>query len=316
MRAAGVIGRWAAAIGSAAVVLAATAAVGVLGPVIRIKGPEDQRHPSADATHLIWTQNSERRPLVDHAYGKVRGEEDRFRLDATGTRGAAGGIEPDGARAAYQQMTATTSDLYWFTFDSRTRRRIAFDGVNTDRWERDPRVSAAFLLFARDARNATTIHLWDRDAGTVERIASYDIERFYVAPGAIGERYATWTTCGPLTCTAWWYDTEAVDPAPKKLPADGRQQYAPAIDEVGGFVYAVRSGDACGASVGIWRRPWPLDPGQPAVRLVLLRGGIDTGYTLSLDRSPGNRVDLWFSRYRCASDQGDVAVLRDVETGP
>ena len=316
MRTAGVIRRWVGAIGGAALVLGATTALGVSGPVIRISGPEDQRHPSADATHLIWTQNSERRPLVDHAYGKVRGADERFRLDPPGTRGAAGGIEPGGERAVYQQMTATTSDLYWFTFDTGTRRRIGFEGVNTDRWERDPRVSTSFLLFARDARSATTIHLWDRDARTVERIARYDLERFYVAPGAVGERYATWTTCGPLTCTAWWYDTQAADPSPMKLPSGGLPQYAPAIDEVGGFVYAVRSGDACGESVGIWRRPWPLDPDQPAVRLVLLPGGIDTGYTSSVDRSPGDRVDLWFSRFRCASDQGDVAVLRDVQTGP
>jgi hypothetical protein len=38
---------------------------------------------------------------------------------------------------------------------------------------------------------------------------------------------------------------------------------------------------------------------------------------MSLDRDVTHqRVDLWFSRYRCASQQGDVVELRDVETLP
>lgn len=309
-------GRWVAAVAVATALVTGPAAEGVSGPVVRIGGPSDQRHPSADATHLIWTESSARRPHVDHAYGKVRAEDARFRLNADGTRGAAGGIEPDGLRAAYQQMTRTTSDLYWFRFETRRRRRMRAAGVNTRRWERDPRVSESFLLFARDARSVTSLHLLDRATGSVRRIAVHELDRVYVAPGTVGERYATWTTCGRRTCTAWWYDTQEVDPTPRRLPSDRRPQYAPVIDEVGGYVYSVRSGNACGASVGIWRRAWPIDPDVPAERLVALAKGIDVGLTMSVDRSIGSRVDLWFSRYRCASEQGDVAVLRDVAPGP
>jgi hypothetical protein len=124
------------------------------------------------------------------------------------------------------------------------------------------------------------------------------------------------TVCGPFTCSAWWYDTQETGPRPRKLPTvDGRPQYAPVIDEVGGYVYFVRSGQACGTSVGVWRRAWPLDPDGAAERLMRLPSGIDTGWTMSLDRDVAHqRVDLWFSRYRCASQQGDVVELRDVET--
>jgi hypothetical protein len=294
------------------------AAQAVTGPVKIVGGPEDQLHPSVDDTYLIWTQNSEARPNVDHAFGKILGEEGRFRLDATGTRGAAGGIDPDSGRAIYQQMTDTESDLYWFDLEARDRMKVAAEGVNTDRWERDPRVSTAFLLFARDAGSSTSLFLFDRAADAVTKIAEYDITRFYVAPGAVGDRYATWTVCGPFTCSAWWYDTQETDPKPRKLPTvDGRPQYAPVIDEAGGSVYFVRSGQACGASVGVWRRAWPIDPDVAAERLLALPTGIDTGWTMSLDRDVTHqRVDLWFSRYRCASQQGDVVELRDVETLP
>ena len=290
----------------------------ITGPVKVVGGPEDQLHPSVDDTFLIWTQNSERRPNVDHAYGKVLGENGRFRLDASGFRGVAGGIDPVSGRAIYQQMSDDRSDLYWFDLDARERTKVAADGVNTDRWERDPRVSAAFLLFARDAGSTTSLFLFDRAADSLTRIAEYDITGFFLAPGAVGERYAAWSVCGPFTCSVWWYDTQDADPTPRKLASvEGRPQYAPVIDEVGGFVYFVRSGHGCGEAVGVWRRAWPLDPDVHAERLVALPAGIDTGWTTALDRDVADqRVDLWFSRYRCGAQQGDVVELRDVETIP
>lgn len=296
----------------------ASPAAAVRGPIKIVGGPEDQRHPSVDDTHLIWTQSSRTKPNVDHAYGKVLAADRRFRLDDGGTRGAAGGIDPASGRAIYQQMTARTSDLYWFDLGTKDRTKVAAAGVNTDRWERDPRVSAAFLLFARDAGSMTSVFLYDRTADALTKLAGYDVTRFFLAPGMVGDRYAAWTVCGPFTCSVWWFDTQEADPKPRKLASvQGRPQYAPVIDEVGGFVYFVRSGQSCGASVGIWRRAWPLDPALPAERIASLPAGIDTGWTMSLDRDAANeRVDLWFSRYRCSSRQGDVVELRDVETVP
>jgi hypothetical protein len=312
--------RTAARIGASSlgIVVLSVAAAAISGPKVRIDGPEDQQHPSARGDVVIWTQNSEAHPSRDHAFWKVLGSDDRIRIDAPDHRGAAGGIEPpDGERAIYQQMTATDSGIYWYRFEDGHRSKVAIEGVNTDRWERDPRVSASYLLFARDAGTQTSLYLADRAAGSVARIAAYDFTRYYVAPGAVGDRYATWTTCGPFTCTAWSYDTAAKDPQPRKIRSDGRPQYAPVIDEAGSWVYTARSGQGCGENVGIWRQAWPiLDETPPAERLVLLPDGIDVGFTISVDRSSGTQVDLWFSRYRCGRQHGDVAVLRDVETVP
>jgi hypothetical protein len=311
--------RWIVTAAALAVVTGLPGPAGAVdGPVKIVGGPEDQLHPSVDDTYLIWTQNSEARPNVDHAYGKVLGEDGRFRLDATGRRGAAGGIDPQSGRAIYQQMSDDDSDLYWFDLDARDRTRVVADGVNTDRWERDPRVSAAYLFFARDAGSTTSLFLFDRADDSLTKIDGYDIATFYVAPGAVGDRYATWTVCGPLTCSVWWYDTQESEPRPRKLPTvDGRPQYAPVIDEVGGTIYFVRSRQGCGESVRVWRRAWPLDPDVDARRLVALPEGIDTNWTMSLDRDAAHqRVDLWFARYRCAGRQGDIVELRDVETLP
>jgi hypothetical protein len=157
----------------------------------------------------------------------------------------------------------------------------------------------------------TRLFLYDRNTHTLEEIASYDITTFYAAPGAVGEGYVTWTVCGPITCRAFVRDT-ATGPT-RKIPApDGKARYAPVVDEVNEQVYVVRSGQACGASVRIVRVPL-ADLGATPVTIASLPAGIDVGFTLSLEERP-TQLDLWFSRYRCGPQQGDVYRLRDVGT--
>ena len=299
---------------AAALVVSSTAAIGADAPIAVVEGPEDQRAPSVDDTYLIWTQNSIKHPHVDHAYGVALGSDQRFRLDEAGTEGVTGGIDPrDPAahRAIYQQLDGTTSDLYWFDLDGGTRQKVGQD-VNTTAWERDPRISATYVLFARDGAAATKVILLERGVG-LTTIASYDVTASFVIPGSVGERYATWSVCGPFTCNVWWYDMQAADPVATKLKnADGNPQYAPVIDEAGGWIYFVRSKASCGAGVGIWRRPWPLDPDVAATRIRALKSGNDVAWTLSLDRTAAPQVNLWFSRYRCEDAQGDVVELPDV----
>ena len=282
-------------------------------PVAVVDGPEDQRAPSVDDTFLIWTQNSVRRPKVDHAYAEPLGSDQRFRLDGAGTRGVTGGIDPKDPsthRAIYQQIADGDSDLYWYDLDDRIRTRISQQAVNTARWERDPRVSATYLFFARDGADTTRLVLFERGAAAAT-IATYDRTTSFVVPGSVGDRYATWTVCGPFSCNVWWYDAQAADPAPTKLKGDGQPQYAPAIDETDGWIYFVRSAADCGVSVGIWRRPWPFDPGDAPTRVRAFKAGNDVAWTLSLDRTAAPQVNLWFSRYRCAEEQGDVVKLPD-----
>jgi hypothetical protein len=281
-------------------------AVGLPHPILA--GPEDQLLASANDTYLIWSQSSVASPNRYHAYGKVRGTSDVFRLNPAGTRGYAGGIDPGQDRAIYQQLDGPASDLY--TINLATHRRTKLPGpINTNRWEWGPRVSDAFFFFARDASRATSLFLYDRASKTMEKLVSLDLTRFYVAPGSVGERYATWSVCGPRRCNAFIRDTDT--DLTRKLPApDGKSRYAPVVHEGEGQVYFVRSGPACGAAVRIMRSPL-ADLGAPPVSLLTLPAGIDVDIRMSLEQV-GSQVHLWFSRYRCDQQQGDIYRLRDV----
>ncbi len=300
-------------VGSAvALAIVGSAPAGALtGPVRVLAGPEDQSLPAANDRYLIWTQNSEAHPDQDHAYGKVLGIPGRFRLNATGTRGYAGGFDPGQDRAIYQQIRSGASDLYLFNLETRNRSKLPTP-VNSARWEWGPRISDGFIFFARDAQGMTSLFLYDRESQSLAKIGTWNFTRYYVVPGAVGDRYATWTVCSPLTCNAFVFDTDTSDRM--RIPSiEGRAQYAPVVDELHSMMYFVRSGQACGGSVGIWRRP--LDLSTAADRLVALPAGIDTGWVMSLDADVSqDRLDLWFSRYRCAPQQGDIYELRGLDT--
>jgi hypothetical protein len=304
---------WVACTG-AALALAAVASApagAVSGPAKVLAGPPDQYNPSVNDTYLTWTQDSEAHPGRDNAYGKVLGATGRFRLNPAGTRGFSGALDPDQDRAIYQQVDGGESDLFTFDLDTRNRHKLG-SPINTARWEWGPRVSNAFYLFARDAQGMTSLFLYRRPDGPVEKIESRDFTTYYTAPGEVGERYATWTVCGPSSCAAYVHDTTSADTT--KIPTvPGKAQYAPVVDEGAGMLYFVRSGQGCGDGVGIWRRR--ADLSTPARRLVALPAGIDVGWQMSLDHEAA-RVDLWFSRFRCASRQGDIYKLRDIETLP
>jgi hypothetical protein len=308
-------GRWGVLVGAAlALAIASSAPAGaVTGPVRVLDGPEDQLLPFVNDTYLIWTQNSEAHPNRDDAYGKALGSSGRFRLNPAGTRGYAGGIDPGQNSALYQQIDGGDSDLFRIDLDTKVRRRVGAP-VSTAKWERDPRISDAFIFFARDAQGMTSLFLFDRSTKDLAKIASLESARYFVVPGAVGERYATWTVCGPFTCTAWVRDT-TTDVSTKIPSVSGRPQYAPVVDEEGAMMYFVRSGRGCGVSVGIWRRP--ADLSMAAERVGALPSGIDVGWTMSLDDDVAHaRLDLWFSRFRCAPGQGDIVELREIDVVP
>jgi hypothetical protein len=295
-------------IAAVALLAAAGRSVAVEGPSRLLGGPQDQLLPAVNLTYLVWTESSEAHPNRYHAFAKVRGTTTRFRLNPEGTRGYTGGIDPGQDRAIYQRIDGLRSDLYLVNLQTRAQSRLPA-AVNTTRWEWGPRISDRFVLFARDTALKTTIVLWDRVDRTVEQLAGYDFTRFYASPGAVGERYATWSVCGPLMCNAWIHDTQL--DTTRRIPApDGRARYAPVVDETEELVYFVRSGQSCGANVRIMRVPLD-DLGATQVTLLALPAGIDVGFTLSVDRPPG-QVDLLFSRFRCAPQQGDIFRLGDV----
>jgi hypothetical protein len=265
-------------------------------------GPEAQFLPFANETHLIWTQNSEARPNHYNAFGGALDATGRFRLNDTGTNGFTGGIDPGTNVAIYQQTNDGRSNLFLFDLDTRVRTKLPAP-VNSPRWEWAPRISTSYILFQRDENGRTNLYLYDRTAETLDQIHSVDPDRAFLYAGSVGESYASWTVCGQ-GCNAFVYEIAGNDKTKLPVPV-GKHQYAPTVDEATGEVYFVRSGNACGANVGIWRRP--VDLSALAERIISLPDGIDTGWTLALDVDTGNaRLDAWFEYHRCRSRQGDL----------
>jgi hypothetical protein len=297
-----------AALAGLALLLTTAPAGSVTRPQRILAGPEDQLLASANGTYLIWTQSSKAFPNRYVAYGRIRRTRHVFQLNPPGTRGYAGGIDPDQDRAIYQQIDGRASDLYTFNLDTRRRAKLPRP-INTARREWGPRISNAFFLFARDVRLTSTLLLYDRAAKTLQKLVSLDLTRYYLAPGDVGERYATWSICGPRHCSAFIRDT-ATDQTRRIPAADGKARYAPVVDEAEAMVYFARSGSTCGSAVHIMRL-LVADLGAPPVGLLALPAGIDVGLQTSLEQS-GAKVDLWFSWYRCAPGQGDIYRLRGV----
>ena len=294
---------------AAAWLAGATPATAVTGPLRVLAGPEDQFQPTTNGTYLIWTQNSVAHPNRFRAMGKLRGTTAVFPLNEAGTQGYAGGIDPDQDRAIYQQIEGTSSNLYTVSLQDPTSRTKLGPKINTAFREWGPKISNRYFLFARDASLKTSIILYDRVAKTTKRLASRDLATFYLAPGSVGERYATWSACTPSDCDAYVYDAQTGTTALVPAPA-GRGNYAPLVHEGEGQLFFARSGPACGATVKIMRVP-VATPAAAPVTLTTLPLGIDVGYWLSAE-DVGGQVDLWFSRHVCAAGQGDLYRLRDV----
>jgi hypothetical protein len=267
-----------------------------------IGGPEAQTLPFANDTYLTWTQNSEARPNRFNAFGGALDGSGRFRLNESGTTGFTGGIDPGTNVAIYQQIADGRSSLYTIDLDTKDRDKLPRP-VNSRKWEWAPRISNAYILFQREENGRTNLYLYDRVADSLDLLHSVDSSAAFLFAGSVGEDFATWTVCA-RACNAFVYDIVPADKT--KLPApEGKHQYAPTVDEDTSTAYFVRSGNACGANVGIWRRPVDLSTG--AEQVATLPPGIDTGWTLALDVDVANgRLDAWFEYFRCAGQQGDV----------
>jgi hypothetical protein len=138
-------------IGSALVLIGASAAVALLSEIPVLTTPNGEYQPVAADGYLGWQQNTVQAPRTYHAYLKPAGESP-IRLNLAGTRGAMGGI--DGDTLVYQQFrfNPDVSDLKFFNLTTRTRSNPPV-GVNTGQWEYFPSISEPWLLFGREAND-------------------------------------------------------------------------------------------------------------------------------------------------------------------
>ena len=129
-----------------------------------------------------------------------------------------------------------------------------------------------------------------------------------IRPGNITDQYATWTKCRQL-CRSYVYDIGTQDQF--TVPhQQGKHEYYGSVTG-GDEVYFVRSGNACGRNVRIFR--WSI--GDPSVVLVHpLPAHIDVAYHVGTAIKPDMHTDVYFDRFDCRRRfRPDVFVIRDAD---
>jgi hypothetical protein len=250
--------------------------------------------PSAGPMHFAWAQWPRRNGRFWALYIRRTGES-RVRVNPLRTDGYSGGFE--GKRFVYQQTRGRgerrTSDLKIFNLARKTRRNPPA-GVNTRQWEWHPTISGSWLLFGRRSWAARADFVILRSLVTGRSIVLDRLRwsrRGFAEPGQINGRYAVWYRCAPR-CNVFRYDiatrAKSMIPNPSR-----RHQYDPSVTD-DGTVYFVTSGNGCGLSVRLERRP----PAGPTKTLTSLRPGWDSSHTFALETSNGT-TDFFFERVQC-----------------
>ncbi len=281
-----------------------------LTPVITARG--EQYRAFANDQYIAYTQWLDR--SGNTAFAKAFGGS-RTTLNQAGTDGVTGGFDPGTNTVLYQQYTRRGSALYFYDLDTDLRSKAA--GVNSRLWEWGPQISSTFIVYARDRVRRgnvyTSLVVYNRHSDATRVLGTWRWGPYQMFTGSAGDTYVAYTLCNRKTCVARVYDWDTKSTV--KIPTvNGKAQYAPVVDETNSAVYFTRSSNAaCGRRVDIWRRPFPINGGDTAVKIVDIPAGVDTGWesSLTLNGTSGD-MDLYIERYRCGANTGDIYVASGV----
>jgi hypothetical protein len=257
--------------------------------------------PSADATHLAWSQFPRRGTAFTSLYMQTSGGP-RVRVNRPGTHGWSGGF--DGDTFVYQEAGGRQSNLQ--LYDVPTGARSAPQpGVNTLAWEWRPTLSGSQLLFGRSLLNQRIdqVLLRDLTTGSTRVLDRIRWRNGFVAPGQVNGNYVVWWRCDRF-CNVFIHDIAASTTT--KIGNPGSHQYAASVTS-DGTMYFVRSGRACGSVARLMRRPQPLGP--PKV-VAPLPWGQDISSTYALENADGTTTVL-FGHIRCRANLQDVFSVLD-----
>lgn len=265
-------------------------------------GPRNQYWPSSNGEHLAFSEYH--RPIED-AFTSRLGGTGRTRINPNDMEAALGTLMAGTDQVVFQQFRGGRSDLYFYDISTK-RRWLVPRPVRTDKWEYWPAGSQEFILFLRyfpGRRDHSELVLYDRVTAR-QQVLIDDTGSKTIFPGFAGARYVAWTTCGSVTCSISYFDTQTS--VTTKLPiADGKAQYAPAIDEATGAIYFIQTPeDKCGRNTTLFTGTIGVDGQMP---LAVLPNGIDTGWTLALaPNADSGFQDLYYQRWDCRRRTGDI----------
>jgi hypothetical protein len=265
---------------------------------------------SEDA-YLAWSQNSSGAPShYDSWYQINGGTATKANLD--GTAGWGGGI--DGPTLVSQEVTKNgngNSGLAFFDLSTQTRLDPP-SGINDENWQWQPTVSGDYVLYGENSRPhnfwRTVLHNTNTDVETVLAHSTYKAQTSY--PGQVNGDYATVSLVTPKTIQS---RIRTISSRQNTFVPNLalRPTYYPAITP-DGMVYFVRSGDACGDNVRIYR--WMLGSADKPVLLTSFPAGSDAGTRL-FAFNDGSSTSVYFDQYNCHSHLDDIYVLEGADTG-
>jgi hypothetical protein len=257
--------------------------------------------------YFAWTQNTVAHPRRNDAFLK-RGAEVRVKLNTVG-HGYLGGI--DAPLVVYQQVYRGQSNIKIYDADTHARSNPP-TGVNTSDWEWEPSISGDWLLYGRQDNQTDTQWVYLRSLTSTTEVELDEGLTFRQA-GQVNGDYAVWTRCdGACDVVRRRISTTTVTVLPK--PATTTYQYGAAVTSTG-VVYVARSGRGCGSGgVKIVRYFGPSDPANGTV-IAALGSGTDMWSGYARENADGS-VDVFYDRYGCRSNVGDIYRVRDPAPGP
>jgi hypothetical protein len=267
--------------------------------------------PAAQAAsgvnYFAWTQNSVAHPRRNDAFLK-RGAQARVKLNTVG-HGYLGGI--DAPLVVYQQVYRGQSNLKIYNADTHARSNPP-DGVNTTDWEWEPSISGDWLLYGRQDNQTNTQWIYLRSLSSTTEVKLDEGFTFRQA-GQVNGDYAVWTRC-ESSCDVVRRQISTTTDTVLPKPTATTDQYGAAVTSTG-VVYVARSGHGCGSGgVKIVRHFGPSDPANGTV-IAALGTGRDLWSAYARENADGS-VDVFYDRYGCRTNAGDIFRVRDPAPGP
>lgn len=291
------------------VLAGAQAALALIAPVKIFDPPGSQFAPYRNAAWLLYESNSKEHPSHSDALARPVAGGQPTKMNAKGTEGYPGGVDPGTNSVIYTEYTNRDSNIRLFNLDTMQRESTP-RAMHTQAPEFDAHISASYMSFFKWQRVSGTstwyanLYLLRRSDHHLTKIASIKgpRKRQYFFNDYLGEHYATWTICVPATCTVRVYTIDS--PGITELPStsDNKPQYASTIDETAGVLFFVRSGFGCGVGVNIWSVPL-ADLSAAPTKLGSIPKGQDVANSMSLDAG-----DLLFAKYSCSGGSGIYAL--------